>query len=335
MPREPFLVNPPRRIPASLRRMTRRKARSILHHGYVRRRRRRIPLTGAQRRMFGAIASGYRLRGRRRRRTHRNPLGDELVVLGALNPRRRRRAKARKRRKGVTHMARRSHSGRFVRHRHRRRRARAHRNPFRRRSHARRRRRAFAFNPHRPHRHRRARARHRRNRARRYRRNPATAVGGIRLMQPGTWFPYVMTAAASGLATGFAPRLLGPNVTPMWAYGAQAAVAVAGAVALPMFLKPAHGVVWFVVGIGIIVADAVARYLLPMTGLAAYPYQAHAALAGMGQQPYYPPTLSDMGYYPTTSELSGVGAYEPVPGALAPMELQYGAASRVGAPYWK
>jgi len=151
-------------------------------------------------------------------------------------------------------------------------------------------------------------------------------------MQPATWFPFVMTAAASGLATGFAPRLWGPTVTPAWAYGTQAGVAVAGLVALPMFLRPAHGVVWFVVSFGIIVADMVARYLLPMTGLAAYPYQAHAALAGMGQQPYYPPTLSDMGFYPTTSEL---GAYEPVPGALAPMELQYGAASRVGAPYWK
>lgn len=155
----------------------------------------------------------------------------------------------------------------------------------------------------------------------------------MRLTRPATWLPFVATAAVAGLTVGFAPRLWGPAVTPLWAYGTQAAVAVAGGIVLPMFLSRAHGLVWFVVGFGIIAADMVARYLFPMVGLAAYPYQSHAALAGIGQTPYYPPTLSELGYYPTLSD-AGVGAYEPVPGAFAPFDLQYGAASRVGA-YWQ
>ncbi len=179
--------------------------------------------------------------------------------------------------------------------------------------------------------HRRRRARFRMHRRRHYRRNPSRSVG-FAITRPATYLPYVGTAAVAALATGFAPRLWGPNVTATWAYGTQAAVAVVGGTVVGMFVGRAHGLVWLVVGLGIIVADMTARYLLPMTGLAAYPYQSHAALAGIGQQPYYPPTLSELGYYPTLH--GDMGAYEPVPGAFAPFDLSYGVASRVGA-YWQ
>jgi len=144
-------------------------------------------------------------------------------------------------------------------------------------------------------------------------------------MRPASWLPYVFTAGVSALATGFAPRFWGPAVTPAWAYGTQAAVAIAGGMVLPMVLGKAHGLVWFLVGFGIIAADMIARYVLPMTGLAAYPYQSHAALTGIGQQPYYPPTLSA---YPELGAYPHLSAYENTP--LAPFD---GVPGRVGA-YW-
>jgi hypothetical protein len=52
-------------------RLTRKKARRILHHGYITRGRRKRRLTAQQRKLFGAVASGYHIRR-----------------YGSLNPRR-------------------------------------------------------------------------------------------------------------------------------------------------------------------------------------------------------------------------------------------------------
>jgi hypothetical protein len=179
-------------------------------------------------------------------------------------------------------------------------------------------------------RNRRPRYKHHRNR---YRRNRAVAAsGGFALMRPMTWAPQLMTLGIAGAVSAVAPRvILGPAVTPNQAYLVQAGVAVGGAIVLPMFLRRSFGFFWFLGSLIPIVTDAVVRYLFPVVGLAAYPYEAHAALSGVGQQPYYPPTLSDadgMGYYP-----GRLSAYEPVPGALAPFDMDYGQATRIGG-YW-
>lgn len=187
-----------------------------------------------------------------------------------------------------------------------------------------RRRARFGFNPRRRHR-----IRYRSNRRRHYRRNP----DGLALTKPMTWVPYLVTGGLSAVVTGFAPRLLGPAVTPMMAYGVQGAVAIAGGLGLPMVgLRPAHGLVWFLVGGAVILADVVSRYLMPALGLAAYPYESHAALSSVGQEPYYPPRLygADAYSYEYEGEATprgAMGAYEPVPGFTAPFDSPYGAAS--------
>ena len=137
------------------------------------------------------------------------------------------------------------------------------------------------------------------------------------------WIPYLATAGVSALATGMAPRLLGPAVTPMYAYGVQAGVAVLGGIGLPMLgLGRAHGLVWFLAAGAIIMSDVIYRYVMPQLGLAAYPYEAHAALSSMGQEPFYPPSLS--AYTREYRPLSEVGAYEPAPPLSAPWEVAYG-----------
>lgn len=152
-------------------------------------------------------------------------------------------------------------------------------------------------------------------------------AGSFALTRPGSWIPYLVTGTVSALATGFSPRLMGPAVTPMYAYGIQSGVAIAGAIALPMLgLRGLHGLIWFLVGMGVVMSDVVYRYLMPQLGLAAYPYEAHAALSSMGQEPYYPPQLSayPARYSPLSSIGDTVGAYEPVPPMNAPWESVYG-----------
>jgi hypothetical protein len=142
-------------------------------------------------------------------------------------------------------------------------------------------------------------------------------------MRPATWIPYLVTAGVSALATGLAPRILGPAVTPMYAYGIQGVVAIAGGIGLPMLgMSRAHGLVWFLAAGAVIVSDVLYRYVMPQLGLAAYPYEAHAALSSIGQEPFYPPRLAA---YPSQyTRLSEVGAYEPVPPMEAPWERSYG-----------
>ncbi len=146
-------------------------------------------------------------------------------------------------------------------------------------------------------------------------------------MRPMTWVPYLVTGTMSALATGFSPRLMGPDVTPMTAYAIQGGVAVLGGIGLPMLgLGAAHGLIWFLVAGGVIVSDLVYRYLMPQLGLAAYPYEAHAALSSMGQTPYYPPRLAayPARYSPLSEIGSHMGAYEPIPPMQAPWETPYG-----------
>jgi len=145
-----------------------------------------------------------------------------------------------------------------------------------------------------------------------------------------TWVPYLLTGSAAALLTGFAPRALGPGVLPWQAYLVQSGVAVGGGFLLanmPGMLRPAHGLVFFVVSGGVILADIVKRYLLPATGLAAYPYESHAALSEMGQEPYYPPSLSAEAEEAISAYPYELGAYEATPGVLAPFEKDYGYAT--------
>ena len=245
-------------------------------------------------------------RVRRRVRTtrgRRNPLGDTLVTIGALagNPRRTR--------KGVKPMKKRRYKTKGS--------HRARRNPHRGRVRYPRTRGRYRRN-----RARRVVYRHRRNPGRRhYRRNPEALA--INMWRPMTWFPFALTAGLSATATAAAPRLIfGAAVAPTQAYLTQAGIAVGGGLLLPMLgLKKAHGVVWFLTGVAIIVADTVGRYAMKALGLSAYP-----------QFPYYPARLSGTEAYPYQAlGQDGLEAYEPVPGApVAPFDVPYGASVAYG-----
>ncbi len=108
-------------------------------------------------------------------------------------------------------------------------------------------------------------------------------------------------------------------------------MAVVGGIGLPLIgLRAAHGLIWFLVSAGVILSDVLYRYLMPQLGLAAYPYEAQAALAAMGQEPYYPPRLAAYpSRYSPLSEVGdpGLGSYEPVPPMAAPWEVSYGSAT--------
>jgi len=190
-----------------------------------------------------------------------NPLGEELVVIGALNPRR----------KEVKPMAK-------VKSRHRARaRVRHRRNLPARTNWGHRRRSVVRYRT------RRSNPVHHR---RRFRRNPVK-VTGIVLKRPGTWLPYLLTAGASATVTAAAPKLLfGATVGTYEAYLTQAGIGVAGAILLPMVMNPIHGLVWFVVSGSIIVADTIGRYALGALGLGAYP------------RSYYPAQLAGVDLYP-------------------------------------
>lgn len=162
---------------------------------------------------------------------------------------------------------------------------------------------------------------------RRYRRNP----NGLRLDRPMTWAPYLLTGAVAATATASLPRFFGPAVTAPMTYLIQGGIAIGGAFVFPMLgFRQAHGLVWFLVSGAVIAADFIRRWLGPTLGLAAYPFEAQATLAGMGQEPYYPPTLYPM--YPAEPVEVGaypyqeVGEYAPGPGsyAVAPGGVPYG-----------
>lgn len=246
--------------------------------GATRRTRRRNPLPpGFADRLRAHIAKGLSAKDamrltwqqmkRKRKTSTANPLGEELMVIGALNPRR----------KEVKSMTK-----NVKRHR-----VRARRNPV---------------NPYRPRRrHRRNPLVHINRSHRRHRRNPVR--GRVAIMKPGTWIPYVLTAGASATLTAAAPRLFfGSTVTPTMAYLTQAGVGVAGGVILPMVVDPIHGLVWLVVSGGIILADTIGRYALSALGLSAYPGYGAAPVA-----PYYPPRLSGVEEYPFRNAALGGG----------------------------
>lgn len=156
------------------------------------------------------------------------------------------------------------------------------------------------------------RRRYRRNAPRRrYRRNqPGVA---LRLQDPMTWAPYLVTSGLAATVTVAAPRFLGLAVTPMQAYMVQGAVAVGGGLLIPMMgVRPIHGLIWFATSGAIILADSIGRFFMRWMGLAAYPYET------VGQLPYYPPQLyGGAEAYPYET----VEQYEAVPSA--PYEPTY------------
>ncbi len=166
--------------------------------------------------------------------------------------------------------------------RRRRRRARYRYNaPSPRRRHRRRRiRHAFALNP--------------RRRSRRYRRNPQGRAMAFRLDQPQQWIPPAVTVGLAVSTAAVAPRMVaGPGVTKPMAYLVQAGVGLGGALVMPMLgFRPIHAFLWPVAVFGVIAFDWIRTYALPWMGLSAYPYETAAELADMGQEPYYPPSLS-------------------------------------------
>jgi hypothetical protein len=249
-----------------------------------------------------------------RRGIRRNPLGEEVIIVGA-NPIRggeRKMARRRRRRRMFDNARRRRRRAYRMRDnvRRRRRARRMYANPRRRRRVRRyrryrdnawfgesarhataarrgwRRRRRLRSNP------------VRRRRGRFLRDNPATIGGTVKKV-----LPLAITGGASIIATNLTPGLVG--VTSPWTrYGVQAATALAGGWAVGRFVGREHGVVWTVTGAAVIVADLLQKYVLRgiLPGLSgfgeeyeldAFPYQAEAvsafpeeSTAGFGAYPY-------------------------------------------------
>jgi hypothetical protein len=224
-------------------------------------------------------------------------LGESLVVLGVGNPRRERRA-TKKRRRTMARRARVRHNDPT---RARPRGRRAHRNDpmARRRRHPARRRRVVHSNwvvDRRVKRYNRARVRH-------------VGGGAFAITRPASWMPAVVMTGLGATVSAFAPRIAGPAVTPPVAYLIQAGQGALVATVLPLtgLVRPVSGFFYFVGAFVPIVTDFFQRFVMRWVGLAAYTYETAAELSELGQEPYYPASLSDMDAY----------AYEGVSDGLA------------------
>ena len=256
---EPFLINPHRGG-------RRRKAGRRIH---------KRKMSALQLKYFGPRAARRRVARRRKK----NPLGEEIVIVG--NPRRRRvrRGVYKLKRRGVVKMAR------------RRRRVRVSR---RRRRSARRSRGVISMNPRRYRRRRRSGGRMRRNaflnvrhRRRRGRRNPAVgAIGGLSWRRPMTLVPVLVTGGLSAAVTVAAPNLLNRFVPagiprgPLFTYGSQLLSAFGGGWLISRFLGRTHGAVWTIVGVAVVGGGILNQFVLGPSGLlSAYPEE-YGMLAG-------------------------------------------------------
>jgi hypothetical protein len=238
----------------------------------------------------------YRVRANSRRK---NPLGEEVILVGA-NPRRKRRHRknvwrghsaghARAARKGWVHRRRYSANPR------RRSRRYLMSNPKR---HYRRRKRYLMDNPRRHHRS------YRRNyRRRHYRRNPATALSGINIMRPMTLVMPLIVGFSAKWATERVPAMVGIT-SPMTKLGVQVGVMAAGGILLRKPLGSTNAAIWTIMSGVVILTDVLNTYVFSKLA-------APAATAGFSAFPSYraPGAVSyDQGMSAYPEEL-GFGAY--------------------------
>lgn len=157
-----------------------------------------------------------------------NPLGGEVVILGA-NPRRRKRRRGRKRNALASNPRRRRRS----------------------RARSRRRRNPIAMNP-----------RRRRKSYRRRRRNPALTMRGLGLpISIKGALPLAVTGGAAAVVASIAPGLA--RVQSPWAQiGVKVAVGVGGGIILGKTVGREHGKIWMIVSGSLIVADLLKKYVL-------------------------------------------------------------------------
>jgi hypothetical protein len=118
--------------------------------------------------------------------------------------------------------------------------------------------------------------------------------------RPMTWIPPVAAAGAGAISAAAAARMfLGPGATPPMSYLVEGGVGVLG---WPLLLasgmvRPVTAFSFFVGATVPIVSDMFSRYIFRAMGLSAYAYDTAAELAEMGQEPRFPPSLSDVGAY--------------------------------------
>ncbi len=177
-----------------------------------------------------------RIKTKSRHKVHKvhksNPLGEEVIIMGA-NPRRRKRST-------------RKHS---------RRRFHLFKNAPAKRRRSRRRKYHMARN---------APAVNRKRSRRRHRRNPA--VGGLSfdIMRPQTLIMPLLTGLVAKMATEKIPAMLNLT-TPLTRYGSQAAVAIGGSILLRRFVGRTNAAIWGIVSAVTILTDVVNRYVLKTT----------------------------------------------------------------------
>jgi len=121
-----------------------------------------------------------------------------------------------------------------------------------------------------------------------------------------TLIPIVITGGASALATTAAPRMFSTFVPGMegntlFRYGSQLMMAFGGGWAVGQFAGRTHGTVWTLVGVAVIGAELVNRFILGPAGLAAYPlgdeygYGAVGYEGGPAGSDYFLPNREDEG----------------------------------------
>lgn len=263
MPTEPFLINP-YRVP---RRRFTRPVLDIERRYYPRKREvfRNSAMVLNEPSRLRAL-SGYR------RVLGRNPLGEEVMIVGA-NPRRRKRR--RERREGRLETVRASR----IRRRRVSRRRRPRKGFFAR---------LFGLNP----------RREMLTRRRRYRSNPPRAASAelpaFSLANPEKFIMPAAVATAGFLAADRAPSMI--NVTgTLPRFGVKFAVVVGGGLLISRFLGKANGVVWSIGSSVNLLSDILKTYVFKTTlaGFSAYP-----TVPGITYE-------SGMGAYPAEYEFAG------------------------------
>lgn len=292
---EPFLINPVRRRRVSKSRKRRGiSGRKGLPGGLLKSAIKKFGLKKGMKEAWKAFRGGVGIRTRRRVKTRkvrtrarrakrRNPLGEEIIVVGA-NPRKRRcNVMARRRRKSVRRKAR----------RHVRRRRRSsmlmNENPRRRvRRHRRRvskRRRSFFMNEN-PRRRRRFTNPKRRRSARG--RRGGVAVGALDIRKPMNLIMPITTGIVAKVVVDRVPAML--NITsPLPKAGVQLAVAFGGGMLLKRMIGSTNANIWMLIGAISVATDLLNTYVLKgmLTGLggfSAIPYRPSRALSAFPEE---------------------------------------------------
>lgn len=127
--------------------------------------------------------------------------------------------------------------------------------------------------------------RRRRRSSRRYRRNPMALGLGSLPNQLMAMLPLAVTGVASGIVVEMVPGYL--NLGNVWMnHGVKTATAIFGGQLVKNFAGADHGMVWTVVGLGLVVKDLVRQFLpgvIPGLGYPGY-YEATSVGAFPGDQ---------------------------------------------------